>query len=165
MSIEVFIPYKPHAATLRVVEQPNAIITEYLAQGFALTLRQLFYQFVARALLGNLFNQYKRLGRIVGDARDGGLIDWDAIEDRTREVNTHTFWTKPAGIISAAAHQYREDLWKGQRYRPEVWIEKEALLGVVEDICTELRVPYFATIPRPCSTREGSVSVDIWTKA
>jgi len=73
-----------------------------------------------------------------------GLIDWDAIEDRTREVNTHTFWANPAGIISAAAHQYREDLWAGQRYRPEVWIEKEALLGVVEGICAELRVPYFA---------------------
>src|SRR5215471_2627579 len=50
----------------------------------------------------------------------------------------------PAGIISAAAEQYREDLWAGQRYRPEVWIEKEALLGVVEGVCTELRVPYFA---------------------
>src|SRR5262249_3121804 len=53
MTTEVFIPYKPHAATLRVVEQGNAIIGEYLARGFALTLRQLFYQFVARALLGN----------------------------------------------------------------------------------------------------------------
>ena len=144
MSVEVFIPYKPHAATLRVVEQANAIIGEYLAQGFALTLRQSFYQFVARALLENLFNDYKRLGRIVRDARDGGLIDWDAIEDRTREVNTHTFWTNPAGIISAAAQQYRGHLWAGQRYRPEVWIEKEALLGVIESVCAELRVPYFA---------------------
>jgi hypothetical protein len=141
---EVFIPYKPHAGTLVVVESANSIIAEYLAQGFALTLRQLFYQFVARALLENVFKQYKRLGTIVRNARDGGLIDWDALEDRTREVNTHTFWANPAGIISAAAHQYREDLWVAQRYRPEVWIEKEALLGIVEGVCTELRVPYFA---------------------
>jgi hypothetical protein len=144
MSREVFIPYKPHAATLTVVEQANTIIDEYLAQDFNLTLRQLFYQFVARALLENTFKQYKRLGTIIRNARDGGLVDWNAIEDRTREVNTHTFWTNPAGIISVAAHQYREDLWAGQRYRQEVWIEKEALLGVIEDICTELRVPYFA---------------------
>jgi hypothetical protein len=46
---EVFTPYKPHAATLAVVGQANTIIEEYLAQGFALTLRQLFYQFAARA--------------------------------------------------------------------------------------------------------------------
>jgi hypothetical protein len=144
MACEVFIPFKPRAAAFSVIEQANTIIDEYLAQGFALTLRQLFYQFVARALLENMFKQYKRLGTIVRNARDGGLIDWDALEDRTREVNTHSFWNNPAGIISAAAHSNREDLWAGQRYRPEVWIEKEALLGVIEAICTELRVPYFA---------------------
>jgi hypothetical protein len=144
MAKEIFVPWSPHTATLGVVEQANAIIEEYLQQGFALTLRQLFYQFVARALLENVFNEYKRLGRIVRNARDGGLIDWDAIEDRTREVNTHTFWNNPAGIISAAAHQYRENLWQGQRYRPEVWVEKEALLGVIEAVCIELRVPFFA---------------------
>ena len=141
---EVFIPYKPHASTLVVVEQANTIIEEYLAQGFALTLRQLFYQFVARALLENAFKQYKRLGTIIRNARDGGLVDWDALEDRTREVNNHSFWNDPAGIISAAAESYREDLWGGQRYRPEVWIEKDALIGVIEAVCTELRVPYFS---------------------
>ena len=103
MTTEVFIPYKPHAATLKVVEQANAIIGEYEEQGFALTLRQLFDH--SRALLENLFNEYKRLGGIIRNGRDGGLIDWDAIEDRTREVNTHTFWTNPAGIISAAGER------------------------------------------------------------
>ena len=146
MSAEVFIPYKPHAATLKVVEQANAIIGEYQAQGFALTLRQLFYQFVARALLENTFKEYKRLGVIVRNARNGGLIDWDAVEDRTREVNTHPSWDSPADIIEGAAAQYREDLWTGQRHRPEVWIEKNALIAVIEGVCTELRVPYFATI-------------------
>jgi len=72
------------------------------------------------------------------------VIDWDAIEDRTRTVNTHAFWNSPSHIISDDAEVYREDLWKGQRYRPEVWIEKDALIGVIEGVCTELRVPYFA---------------------
>jgi hypothetical protein len=129
-----------------VVEQANTIIAEYAAQDFRLTLRQLFYQMVARALLENTFKEYKRLGVIVRDARNGGLIDWDAIEDRTREVNTHSSWDSPADIICSAASSYREALWEGQRYRPEVWIEKNALIGVIEGICTELRVPYFATI-------------------
>ena len=89
MACELFVPWKPHAATLTVVEQVNTIIEEYLAQGFTLTLRQLFYQTGARALLENTFQQYKRLGTIIRNARDAGLVDWDAIEDRTREVNTH----------------------------------------------------------------------------
>jgi len=144
MACELFIPWKPHTATLTVVEQVNAIIGEYQVQGFLLTLRQLFYQFVARGLLENLFTQYKRLGGIIRNARDAGLIDWDAIEDRTREVNTHAFWNSPDHIISEDAEVYREDLWGGQRYRPEVWIEKDALIGVIEGVCTELRVPYFA---------------------
>jgi hypothetical protein len=58
-----------------VIEQAAAIIEEYLSQGFMLTLRQLFYQFVARALLENTFRQYKRLGTIIRDGRDCGLID------------------------------------------------------------------------------------------
>jgi hypothetical protein len=58
--------------------KPNTIIGEYQAQGFLLTLRHLFYQFVARGLLENLFAQYKRLGGIIRNARDTGLIDWDA---------------------------------------------------------------------------------------
>ena len=29
-------------------------------------------------------------------------------------------------------------------YRPEVWIEKDALIGVIEGVCTEYRVPFFA---------------------
>jgi hypothetical protein len=142
---EIFIPYKPQAKTLAVVKQANAIIEEYERRGFVLTLRQLYYQFVARGLLPeNTMAQYKRLGGIIRDARNGGLIDWDAIEDRTREVNTHSSWDNPADIISTAAKRYQEDLWANQLYRPEVWIEKEALLGVIEGVCTDYRVPFFA---------------------
>jgi hypothetical protein len=42
MSREVFIPWKPHATTLAVVDQANTIIAEYLTEDFKLTLRQLF---------------------------------------------------------------------------------------------------------------------------
>jgi hypothetical protein len=107
-------------------------------------LTKAYYQFVSRALLPNVHEEYKRLGRILCKARDGGLVDWDAIEDRTREVNGHNSWSSPASIVSAVARQYQEDLWAGQLYRPEVWIEKDALLGVIEGVCTEYRVPYYA---------------------
>src|ERR1700730_1482789 len=58
---EVFIQYQPRAATLAVIDQANTIIDEYFAQGFTLTLRQLFYQFVSRALLENTLRAYKTL--------------------------------------------------------------------------------------------------------
>jgi hypothetical protein len=144
--IEAFkaIRFKP--ATLAMIGHANGIIGEYQALGFILTLRQLFYQFVSRPALGlaNTFDDYKRLGRTVTDARRAGLIDWDAIEDRTRNVHRLPTWDDPSEIVASCAEQYREDLWASQRFRPETWIEKDALTGVIEDVCDELRTPYFS---------------------
>jgi hypothetical protein len=132
------------AAALTMIEQANTIIDEYLQQGFDLTLRQLYYQFVSRALLSNTAESYKQLGNVVSDGRLAGLIDWNRIEDRTRGVERLTTWTTPSNIISACASQFRIDRWATQPYRVEVWIEKEALAGVFEGICNTHRVPYLS---------------------
>jgi hypothetical protein len=141
---EQFIIKKFQQKTLELIEQANSIIAEYQERGFVLTLRQLYYQFVARVIIENTVASYKRLGSILNDARLAGLIDWDSIEDRTRNLRTHAAWDDPADIIESAASGYREDLWRDQIFRPEVWIEKDALLGVIEGVCREYRVPYFA---------------------
>jgi hypothetical protein len=73
------------AGSLALIHHANTIIAEYAAQGYSLTLRQLYYQFVSRDLIPNRVSEYKRLGSIVNDGRLAGLIDWDAIEDRTPE--------------------------------------------------------------------------------
>lgn len=132
------------AEHMGIIRQADAICDEYQGQGFTLTLRQLYYQFVARALVENTMQSYKRLGGIIADARLAGLIDWDAIEDRTRNLEAVTTWDSPRQIIRACAGQFKFDIWATQERRVEVWIEKEALVGVIEPICTELRVPYFA---------------------
>ena len=120
------------------------IIEEYERQGFVLTLRQLYYQFVARGLLANKQSEYKRLGSIINDARLAGLISWAALEDRTRHVRRNSHWDKPRDILEAARDSYAIDKWAGQPYRPEVWIEKDALIGVIEQICGRLDVPFFS---------------------
>ncbi|KKM13501.1 hypothetical protein LCGC14_1715550, partial [marine sediment metagenome] len=66
------------------------------------------------------------------------------IVDRTRELKSLSHWKDPGEIVEAAAQSFRLDRWEGQRYRVEVWIEKEALSGVIHGICEELDVPYFA---------------------
>jgi hypothetical protein len=132
--------------TLHRIAQANEILEEYAAQGFVMTVRQLFYQFVARGLIENNFNNYKRLTVIIDDARQAGLIDWDHLEDRTRALRIYPSWKGPEAFLLSVVRRYREDLWEGQDYRPEVWIEKAALLGVIEPICNEYRVPHFPTI-------------------
>jgi hypothetical protein len=130
--------------TRLVISQADEIINQYQAQGFRLTLRQLYYQFVSRALIPNTEKSYKRLGNIISDARRNGDLDWDAIEDRTRHLRKLSHWNKPQSILESARQSYHLDLWENQGTRVEVWVEKDALVGVIEDVCERNDVPYFA---------------------
>lgn len=130
--------------SMQLIVAANKIIAEYQRQGFNLTLRQLYYQFVSRALLANRQTEYKRLGSVINDARLAGLVDWMAIEDRTRNLETLPHWRDPEQILESIAEQFRTDRWRDQEYRVEVWVEKEALVGVLEGVCERNDVPYFA---------------------
>lgn len=129
---------------LVLIQHANLIIQEYAAQGLDLTLRQLYYQFVARGLIANKQSEYNRLGGIISDGRLCGLIPWDKLVDRNRRLMGLQTYTSPAEILKEAAEDYRRDLWAEQSWRPEVWIEKDALSGVVREICNKLRVDFFA---------------------
>ena len=131
-------------ASMAVIEKANEICAAYAAQGFDLTLRQLYYQFVARGLLPNKDTEYKRLGQIVNDARLAGLLDWRYIVDRTRNLRALSHWQSPGSVLDSAAYGYRTDRWATQPHRVEVWIEKDALLGVIAGACERLDVPYFS---------------------
>jgi len=146
VAVELFIEKKFSAAHKHVIKQANQIIEEYLAAGYTLTLRQIHYQFVARDYYENNQQNYKRLGKILDAARKAGRIDWDAIEDRTRFVRKVPTWDRPEDIIRSAAEQFKLDPWDLQpvKRRIEVWIEKDALVGVIEPVCNDLRIPYFS---------------------
>lgn len=139
-----YIPKRFRADRQRLIDLANSIIAEYEAQGFDLTLRQLYYQLVARDVIPNTEASYKRLGDTIADARLAGLVEWEAIEDRTRNLRDLTHWRDPRAIINAAVRSYRIDKWAGQPYRPEVWVEKDAVLNIVAQVCESLDVPYFS---------------------
>lgn len=144
-------------STLDLINLSNDIIDDYQARGYELTLRQLYYQLVARDLFPdnrryslvagkwhkdlvngskNAEPNYIWLGTTIGNAREAGLVDWYAIVDRTRARNRRQSWENPSEIIDTVANQYRVDKWKGQEYRLFVWVEKEALAGVIRTACT-----------------------------
>lgn len=146
MPLITYVPKAFRDDTLEIIDQANEICRDYEAMGYALTLRQLYYQFVARALLPNSDKSYKRLGSIINDARLAGLIDWDHLTDRTRSQRRVSTWNNPNEIISASAQQFRRDLWEvsGQLARPYVWVEKDALLDIVARAANQWQVPYFS---------------------
>lgn len=145
MAFEIFQEHKFNAASLKRIEQANVIIRDYQAQGFQLTLRQLYYQFVARGMLGNSQKNYKALGAMLSKARLAGHVDWSAIEDRTRNLRGGSGgYDDVADYISGIADAYFIDIWEGQENYLEVWVEKDALVGVVEKACNANRIQYFA---------------------
>lgn len=130
--------------TLRLIEFANSIVDEYTAQGFSLTLRQLYYQLVSRDYIPNSDKSYSRLGSIINDARLCGMMDWESIEDRTRNLRVRSDWKNPETIIRAMRSNYTLNLWQDQEYAVEVWVEKDALVDVVSRACQPLAVPFFA---------------------
>jgi hypothetical protein len=140
-----FVAYQPkkfRQDALDLIAAANKIIDEYRG---AITLRQLYYQFVARGLLENKVENYNRLGALISDGRMAGLVSWTAIEDRGRNLLGYETFSSPSKAIDWLAEEhYRIDLWADQPFRPEVWVEKAALEGVLATICNELRVDFFA---------------------
>ena len=92
------------------------------------------------------------------DARYAGLVSWEALEDRTRSIRSLGHWESPADIIESASKSYHHDLWRGQENRVEVWVEKDALLGVLEPVCERNDVAYF-------SCRGNTSASEMWVGA
>jgi hypothetical protein len=143
---------------LGMIEKVNVIIKQYQAQGYDMTLRQVYYQLVSKDWIPNQPREYDRLGRIISDGRRAGLIDWHAIVDRTRNLKGIQHWDSPTEIIDAVRDGYRRDKWETQDYRVEVWIEKDALAGVFQRICNQLDVPYFACRGYPSDSETWAAS-------
>jgi hypothetical protein len=144
------------------ITQINGIVDEYQRQGYKLTLRQLFYQLVSRDLIENTVRSYKNIGNLVNDGRMCGLIDWDAIEDRTREAHDayglqriHEHNVNIRDIKRAVLFEiegYYLHSWTKQPYYVEVWVEKSALEGIVKSATEFHHAPYLATRGYPSIT-------------
>lgn len=139
-----YVPKKFRHDALDIIDKANEIADNYAAQGYDLTLRQLYYAFVSRDLLANTEANYNRLGNIINDARLAGLIDWDRIVDRTRWVRDNSHWASPQSIMRSVVDSYATEKWATQPERPIVMIEKDALVGVIQGVCQELDVAFFS---------------------
>ncbi len=136
--------WRPNDRSLSIVQIANNICAEYRSQGYDLTLRQLYYQFVARDFLPNSQRSYDNLGATINKARLAGLLDWNYIVDRTRNLRGFITYDDPADLIARNERQFRLDKWRGQDHAVEVWVEKEALAGVISRAADQRGVNYFS---------------------
>ena len=143
----MLIKYKdwnPREGTLNLVMVANRIIHEYQENGYTLTLRQLYYQFVARDVIPNTERSYKNLGSIITQARMAGIISWEAIEDRNREHHSFYYEEDERVPIESLPYHIKFDRWARQETYVEVWVEKESLGSVIERACQPLSVPHMS---------------------
>lgn len=125
-----------------LIDVSNHILDKYAAQGYDLSLRQLFYQLVSRNVIANTNASYELLGRVISDARMAGLVDWDMITDRGRVTQSVKKWSGPGAMLRHAAKSYVYNRWKRQPNYIEVMVEKQALEGVICPVCASLGINY-----------------------
>ncbi|KKL20583.1 hypothetical protein LCGC14_2454000, partial [marine sediment metagenome] len=139
-----YIDKRFQVKTQKIIETANEIIDEYEADGYDLTLRQLYYQFVSRDIIPNKQSEYNKLGTAINNGRLAGLIDWNSIIDRTRKHQENGHWDSPSDILNDSADQYAIDTRADQNDYLEVWVEKDALVGVIERACEPLDIGYLS---------------------
>jgi len=141
---QIYVDMNLKGETLDLINVINEIGARYRRQHLTMTVRQVYYQLVAKNVIANTLKSYKRLVKIITDGRISGYIDWDMIEDRARNVVGRTRWESGKSVMDAAADNYHRDMWEGQEERPFVLIEKEALAGVLTPLCMKYDVPLLA---------------------
>jgi len=153
-----------HDCKIEMIGVSDVILSEYAKTGHHLTVRGLYYKIIARDLFPedrryswinkkwvrdpngtkNAQPNYDWLKAVVSDGRLAGLIDWNSIVDRTRQHEKNSHWDSPAEIIASAAEGYGIDTRVDQDLYIEVWVEKDALISVIERACQPLDVGYFS---------------------
>ena len=119
-----------HKKTERIIEKAQEALAEYRP----MTVRQVYYRLVAAHVIDNTKSQYKAVCNALRDARKEGLIPWEWIEDRLRRPRAVSMWQDVADFADTARRVYRRDVWATQDDLVEVWLEKDALSGIFEDI-------------------------------
>jgi hypothetical protein len=144
MSKIEFISHRFSQEGKRLILLSNTILDEYRDKGYKLTLRQLYYQLVARGFIENSIKSYDKIGVTISDARLAGEVDWDMIEDRGREVISLNHWGSPSAIIYSSSKWFRLDKWENQPNYCEVMVEKDALSGIILPVCHKYDVKFSA---------------------
>ena len=104
-----------------LIDKVNDIIEEYSKLGYVLTLRQIYYQFVANKVMPNSKASYKTLTTLVTRAREAGLLSWTAIEDTSRSFRSYGFTEEISDLVEDLRNRIFFDHWNRQDTYIEIW--------------------------------------------
>lgn len=132
--------------TKAAISQLKDALYEVIEQYRPMTVRQVYYQAVTRALIDKTETAYKNVVcRLLADMRRDEHLPYDWIADNTRWMRKPNTYSGLAAMLDNAQQTYRRAIWDEQDCYVEVWLEKEALAGVLLDVTAEWDVPLMVT--------------------
>jgi len=117
--------------SLEFLAQVQKILDSY---EFALTLRQIYYQLVAKQIIPNKEKHYRKLSRLCVKGRDEGMLPEEKFTDRTRVLVKSSSWFDLNDFMNTVKYSYRKNKWQNQDNYLEIWTEKDALRSVISEI-------------------------------
>jgi hypothetical protein len=117
-------------ATTRLIAAAVSILQEQNP----MTVRQLFYRLVGTGQIDNTQAEYSRVSRLMTIARKDSRCDFAWIVDRSRPEYSPNVWNDAAAYFETVKRAYRRDCWQDQPCHVEVWTEKDAIIGSIEQV-------------------------------
>ena len=128
------------------IAELKSLIYSVVKEDPPMTVRQVFYQLVSRGAIDKTENEYKNVVvRLLGIMRRENALPWEWIADNTRWMRKPATYSGLRSMLEQAAQTYRRSLWDDQDAHVEIWLEKEALAGVVYRITEQWDVPLMVT--------------------
>ena len=131
-------PVKRRRRTRDELEELDARLAEIAGENFPITVRGMFYRAVVAGLVPkDEAKGYKLVQRRLVLLRERGEVPYHWITDNVRIVRGHARYGGPDEYASVAAEFYRQDYWADSPINVEVWLEKDALAGVLSPVVVE----------------------------
>ena len=127
------------------MEEYRDAIASVLAVIQPATVRQLYYQLVNRGVVEKTEPAYNDVDRNLTILRRAGKIPFEWLADNTRWMRKSRSYRSLREMLESQQQFYRRALWDEQASYVEVWLEKDALAGVLFDITDEWDVPLMVT--------------------
>src|SRR5262245_43731326 len=130
-----------HRSTKAQVEARREALLDIIAEGRPMTVRQVFYQATVRGLAEKAERGYAKVQTDLTLLRRSGELPYDWLADNTRWQRKPRTFNGVEEALRATAALYRKNLWASAESYVEIWIEKDALAGVVYPVTSMYDVP------------------------
>jgi hypothetical protein len=136
------------------IDEIKAAIVAVLKADHPMTVRQVFYQLVVRGVIEKTEEQYQgTVIRLLTEMRMDGRIPFDWIVDESRRRRENQTYNNIADAARDTAKFYRRNALHACPDYVEIWSEKEALAGVIEDAASDYDVPIIVSKGMPSITQ------------